>query len=96
MFQLLLALMFLKDMKDKFRKQFSIHKAVKFYQQDSIKLLDYGMLRLERIYKFWKDMRMKSFHANSTMKEIPLLQGQRITPAKCGETVKLIRKRNDF
>jgi hypothetical protein len=38
-------------MKDKFLKLFSIHKEIKFFQLDSIKLAGCGMLKVENAFK---------------------------------------------
>ncbi len=85
-----------KDMKDKSRKLSSILKEIKSYQLVSIRLLDFGMLKLENFFKFWKDMKIKSFHACTITKEIQLLPDLKIIRAKFGETHKCTKRNEIF
>ena len=60
-------------------------KAVKYYQLVLIIQLVSGMLKQAKCCKSYKDMKIRYFPANSTMKEILLSQDQKITHAKSRE-----------
>lgn len=88
-------LLFQKDTKDKFQKLYLIHKAIRFFQQVLIKQLVYGMLKQEKVYKYYKVMKIKSFHVCSIMKVTLLSLVQKIILVKYGEIVKFIRKKSE-
>lgn len=96
MYPLLPALLFFKDMRVKSQRLFLIHKAIKYYQQDLIRLLDYGTLKLEKVYKFYRDIRTKYSHACLIIKATQLLQVQKIILVKYGGILKCIKRRNDL
>lgn len=81
-------------MKDKYPKLYLIHKVIKYYQLVLIKQQDFGMHKQEKVYRFYKAIKIKFSHACLTMKEILLLQDLKITLVKFGEIHKYI-KRND-
>ena len=95
MFQHLHVLQFLKAMKARFLRRCLILKARRYSQPVLIILLSYGMWRVERCCKPWRDMKMRSFLANLTMKGIQLLQDQRIIRARYGEMRRLTERKND-
>ena len=72
----------------KYLKLYLIHKEQKYYQLVLIKLQEYGMLRAEMFYKFYKVIKMKYFHVCLIMKVIQLLQVQKIIHVKFGEIFK--------
>ena len=85
MYQLSSVLQFYKDMREKFQKLYLILKEQRYYLQVLITLLESGMLRQERCYKLYKDIKTKSFHVNSITKETQSLQVQRIILVVFGE-----------
>jgi hypothetical protein len=89
MFLPLHVLEFLKDMMVRFPKPYSILKEPKFYRLGSTRPLEFGMRKHSNACKFCKATRMKFSLANSTTKEIPLLQALKIIPVKYGEINKL-------
>lgn len=96
MFQLLLVLLFYKVTKVKFQKRFLILKEQKYCRQDLIKQLVYGMYKQEKIYKYYKVIKIRYFHACLTMKETQLLLVQKIILVKYGETRKYTKtKKNE-
>ncbi len=80
-----------KDMKDRFQRPFLIPREQRYYQRVSIILHVCGMLSQVSFFKLLKDMKMKYFLANLTMKVIPLLLGQRITHVAFGEIKRRLR-----
>jgi hypothetical protein len=85
-------------MKDKYQKQSSTLKELKFFQQALTTLLGSGMSRAESSSKCSRDTKTRYSLASSTMRAILSSQDQKITPAKFGETKnpsKSSNKKND-
>lgn len=85
MYQLFNAQGCLKVIKVRYQKPFSTLKERRFFQQVSIILLVFGMLRLIKCFRYYKAMKMKYSLASSTTKEIPSSLDPKITPVKYGE-----------
>lgn len=84
MFQLLNVRMYWRVMRGKFPRSFTIHKAIRFFQLGLIRPRECGTLKPENYYKLWRVMKIKSFLACSTMKEIRLSRVLKITHARSG------------
>lgn len=63
------------------------------YQQVLIKWLDYGMLKQVNVFKFFKVMRIKSFHVCLIIKVILLLLVQKIIHVKYGEILRFMERK---
>lgn len=72
MYRLFSVWKFLKDIPHKFLKLCSILKELKYYLQDSIEQLGYGMSNPVKLYKFCKDTMTRYFLVNSITKVIQL------------------------
>lgn len=86
---LLHVLLFCKVMKAKSQRSFLIHREIKFYLRVLTKRQDYGMYKLEKIYRLWRDTKIKSSHVCSTIKGTLSLRVPKITHAKFGGTLTL-------
>ena len=87
-----------KAMKDKYQKQSSTLKELKFFQQALTTLLGSGMSRAESSSKCSRDTKTRYSLASSTMRAILSSQDQKTTPAKFGETKrpsKSLNQKND-
>ena len=81
-------------MKDKYLKLYLTHKVIKYYQLVLIKQQDFGMHRQVKVFKFYKDIKIKFSHVCLIMKEIQLLLDLKIIHVEFGEIHKYT-KRND-
>jgi hypothetical protein len=61
-------------MMEKYLNALSIPKEQKLLQPELIKLLEFGQLILENVYKFWRVILMKFFLVHLIMRERQLFQ----------------------
>jgi len=82
-----------RDMKTKYPRFSLTHKEIRLSLLVVTKLAVCGTHIQARKYKCWTDMKMKSSHVHSIMRETLLLQVQKIIPAGFGETRQLWEKK---
>jgi hypothetical protein len=85
-------LKFSKDINHKYLKHYLIHKELKYSLLVLIVLLKFGISNLVKLYKYYKDIKIRYFLVNLIIKVILLLQGRKIILVRYGGMFFLLMK----